>query len=86
MANQSSGGIGIGGALLILFIALKLTGHIGWSWYWVLSPLTIPFTIIFGIIAFIIAMGLVFLSILGFVFLFFAVKGAIHNGSHLRAL
>jgi hypothetical protein len=26
------------GALTLLFIALKLTGHIDWSWWWVLSP------------------------------------------------
>lgn len=27
----------------ILFIGLKLTGNIAWSWWWVLSPLWIPF-------------------------------------------
>lgn len=27
--------------LAILFIGLKLTGHIAWSWFWVLSPLWI---------------------------------------------
>ena len=26
-------------ALTLLFIALKLTGHIAWSWVWVLSPM-----------------------------------------------
>jgi hypothetical protein len=31
--------------LLILFIGLKLTNHIDWSWWWVLSPLWIPFII-----------------------------------------
>ena len=25
--------------LALLFIGLKLTGHIDWSWFWVLSPL-----------------------------------------------
>ena len=25
--------------LLVLFIVLKLTGNIDWSWWWVLSPL-----------------------------------------------
>jgi len=34
--------------LLVLFICLKLTGHIGWSWWWVLSPLWIQFAILFG--------------------------------------
>lgn len=40
---NSSGGIGFVGALTILFIALKLTGVIAWSWWWVLSPLWIGF-------------------------------------------
>lgn len=42
-ASASSGGIGFVGLLTILFIALKLTGHIEWSWIWVLSPLWISF-------------------------------------------
>ncbi len=25
--------------LTILFVGLKLTGHIDWSWWWVLSPM-----------------------------------------------
>lgn len=29
--------------LTILFIALKLTGYIDWSWWWILSPLWIPY-------------------------------------------
>lgn len=31
--------------LLIVFIVLKLTGIITWSWWWVLSPLWIPLVI-----------------------------------------
>lgn len=34
-------GLGFAEALTILFIALKLTGVIGWSWLWVLSPIWI---------------------------------------------
>jgi len=43
MGEESSSGRGIGfvGLLTILFIGLKLTNHIGWSWWWVLSPLWI---------------------------------------------
>lgn len=36
---------GRGGCLIllaILFIILKITGVIGWSWWWVLSPILIP--------------------------------------------
>lgn len=39
----SNGGVGgFLGLLTILFIALKLTGYIGWSWWWVLSPIWLP--------------------------------------------
>jgi hypothetical protein len=34
-------GIGFPGLLTVLFIGLKLTGHITWPWVWVLSPLWI---------------------------------------------
>jgi hypothetical protein len=40
-SSGSSGGIGFTGLLAVLFIALKLTGVIAWSWWWVLSPLWI---------------------------------------------
>ena len=42
--------------LTVAFVILKLTGHIAWSWFWVLSPLIIPF----GIIAFIYLSALLF--------------------------
>ena len=32
-------GINFAELLLIVFIVLKLTGVINWSWWWVLSPL-----------------------------------------------
>jgi uncharacterized protein (DUF983 family) len=40
-SSSSSSGIGFPGLLTVLFIGLKLTGHITWSWVWVLSPLWI---------------------------------------------
>lgn len=43
--ESSSGGIGFVGLLTILFIGLKLTNYIDWSWWWVLSPLWISFGI-----------------------------------------
>ena len=33
------------GLLGLIFITLKLTGHITWSWLWVLSPFWIPFAV-----------------------------------------
>ena len=46
--------IGLADQLLVVFIVLKLTGVIAWSWWWVLSPLWIPvaiFTIVVVIAA-----------------------------------
>lgn len=33
------------GFLGLIFITLKLTGHITWSWLWVLSPFWIPIAV-----------------------------------------
>lgn len=49
--NTNSGGIGFLGLLTIVFITLKLTGYIAWSWWWVLSPLWIGFAVAFTIFA-----------------------------------
>lgn len=51
--NSSAGGIGFLGLLTIVFITLKLTGVITWSWWWVLSPIWIPtaITVLIFIIA-----------------------------------
>lgn len=38
-SNQASGGIGFFGLLCIVFIVLKLTGFIDWSWWLVTLPL-----------------------------------------------
>ena len=40
--ENTSSGIGIGMVLFIVFLVLKLTGTINWSWWWVTSPLWIP--------------------------------------------
>lgn len=39
-------GLGFVDALTLLFIALKLTGVISWSWVWVLSPIWISISIL----------------------------------------
>lgn len=45
MAERSSNGIGFGTVLFLVFLVLKLTGNIDWSWWWVTSPLWIPLTL-----------------------------------------
>lgn len=46
MNVKQSGGINITMILLIIFIVLKLTKNIDWSWLWVFSPILIPLTIV----------------------------------------
>ncbi len=48
--KESSGGIGFLGMLTILFIGLKLTNQITWSWWWVLSPLWLFAVVILALI------------------------------------
>lgn len=40
--NTSTGSIGICTVLFLIFLVLKLTGTIAWSWLWVLAPIWIP--------------------------------------------
>lgn len=44
--NSSSKGLGFCSILAIVFIVLKLTHYINWPWFWVLSPIWIPITLI----------------------------------------
>lgn len=34
--------VGLGFALTVSFVVLKLTGQIVWSWWWVLAPTWVP--------------------------------------------
>ena len=60
MENSGNSGIGIGGTLTVLFVALKLTGYINWSWWWVLSPTLIPLALV---IVFLVGLGITFFTI-----------------------
>ena len=46
-----NGGIGFANLLTVLFVALKLCSVIDWSWWWVLSPLWLPWVIVFAVMA-----------------------------------
>jgi hypothetical protein len=39
---MNAGGVSFASLLLLLFIVLKLTHVINWSWWWVLAPFWIP--------------------------------------------
>lgn len=54
MADSSSsggGGAGLATLLTVLFVGLKLTDNIDWSWWWVLSPLWISALLAIVVIA-----------------------------------
>jgi len=53
-------GPGFLGILTIVFITLKLTGYIAWSWWWVLSPLWGGFAIAFTIFAIVVLIAYLF--------------------------
>lgn len=56
--NLRSSGIGLFGAVFVVFLVLKLIGIIGWSWWWVTSPLWIGFAL--WSVIFIVAFVLIF--------------------------
>lgn len=56
--SSSSSGIGFTGLLTVLFIGLKLTGHITWSWMWVLSPIWISMLLIIGLVLALVMLGI----------------------------
>lgn len=60
MSSSSSSGIGFSGLLTVLFIGLKLTGHITWPWIWVLSPLWISVLIGITFIALLLVLAAIF--------------------------
>lgn len=53
-SSSSSGGIGVLGLLGCIFVTLKLTGFIDWSWWWV----TLPFW--GGFVLFLLIVGTIF--------------------------
>ena len=56
-SNNNGGGMGLGTILFLIFLVLKLTNYIDWSWWWVTSPLWIPFALVLSIF------GIVFLGV-----------------------
>ena len=43
--STNTNGVSFLELITLLFIGLKLTGYITWSWIWILSPLWVPISI-----------------------------------------
>lgn len=52
--------IPISALLLTLFVGLKLTGYIDWSWVWVVSPVWIPVCLYILFLVFICLLSIIF--------------------------
>ena len=57
-SSRNGGGIGFTGLLTIVFIILKLTDVIDWSWWWVLSPIWISLILVAVLVGGIVALGM----------------------------
>lgn len=49
--TSGGNGIGFGTVLFIVFLTLKLTGVIAWSWWWVFAPVWVPLVVIVACLA-----------------------------------
>jgi hypothetical protein len=57
--SNSNSGIGILGLLGVLFVGLKLTGYIQWSWWWVTMPFWGGFALGIAILLFVLIVAIV---------------------------
>lgn len=65
MSNSSNNSSCLGGPvglLTLLFVALKLTNYIDWSWWWVLSPLWISASFALGGFLITLIIGIIFVE------------------------
>ena len=46
MRDTAGTGLGFCSVLFMIFLVLKLTNHIDWSWWWVTAPLWAGFAIL----------------------------------------
>ena len=58
-SSSSSGGAGFCTLLAVAFIVLKLCEVIEWSWWWVLSTIWIPITVVAVFLFAVVGVGIV---------------------------
>lgn len=52
-------GFPVGIVLTLIFVTLKLTNYIDWSWWWILSPIWIPILLVVGILGIILLIAVI---------------------------
>jgi hypothetical protein len=48
--ENNSNGLSLSLTVFVVFLTLKLSGVIDWSWWWVTSPLWLPFAVVLVVI------------------------------------
>ena len=61
--NANGNQMGFLGFLFLLFLTLKLTHVIDWSWWYVTMPLWAGIVMVFGVIGLVLAFGLIVTAI-----------------------
>lgn len=62
MNKGQSNGLNLTSVLFVIFLVLKLTGNIDWSWWWVTAPVWIPIGL--GISLFLLILFIILLAVL----------------------
>ncbi len=48
--ENNSGNLSLSLIIFVVFLTLKLSGVIDWSWWWITSPLWLPFALVLVVI------------------------------------
>jgi hypothetical protein len=62
---QNADTFGLSFTVFIVFLILKLTDNIDWSWWWIFSPLWIPIALVIGLFALIFFFMLIYTAFTG---------------------
>jgi hypothetical protein len=62
MANNSNS-LSLSIIIFVVFLTLKLSNVVDWSWWWVLSPIWLPFAVVLGVIMIVSAFALISIMI-----------------------
>lgn len=57
--KSASAGFPLFSILIIIFVLAKIFGKITWSWWWVFSPLWLPFLISLTVLGFILLIAVI---------------------------
>lgn len=63
--NNTNGGLGLTTIVFLVFLILKLTDNIDWSWWWVFSPFWIPLVLVISAFIITIFVSLLYIGFTG---------------------